>query len=283
MSHSTDSDELLEILGDELRPVVRDDPGPLVGEALAGPLDDRLDLEFGHALADLPVDDEPAVAIQQAAEVEERAGDVEIRNIDVPVLVGTQGLLEALPLERGLVVPRLDRSGLKQDAVDARRAGGDDIGIEHHEGEPPVALQEVGLVEFEDGRLLPRFEPPVARDQGVVLVGQAVARPPVVEFAGGDAEPADEALHGDLGAFGPVPDEVDDGVAGIVGNPDSVQSSPSSFFSLICSSINSATTSFLRWSLSRSAVMVRWRWLSGVPFLRSKAAGPFSKSCFCQR
>jgi hypothetical protein len=65
------------------------------------------------------------------------------------------------------------------------------------------------------------------------------------------------------------------------GNPDSVQSSPSSFLSLICSSINSATTSFLRWSLSRSAAMVRWRWPSGVPFFRSKAAVPFSKNCFC--
>src|SRR5579883_1003159 len=138
--------------------------------------------------------------------------------------------------------------------------------------------QGVGPVELEDGRLLPRFEPPVARDQGVVLVGRPVACPPVVELAGGDAEPADDASHGDRGAFGPVPDEVDDGGAGIVGNPDSVQSSPSSFFSLICSSINSATTSFLRWSWSRSAAMVRWRWPSGVPFFRSKAAGPFSKN-----
>src|SRR6185437_117429 len=210
-------------------------------------------------------------------------GDVDVGDVDVPVLVGAQGLLEARPLLRGLVVARLDRAGLAQGAVDARGAGGDDVGIEHHEGEPPVALQGVGPVELEDGRLLPRFEPPVARDQGVVFVGRSVARPPVVELAGGDAEPADEASHGDLGAFGPVPDEVDDGVAGVVGNPDPVQSSPSSFFSLICSSINSATTSFLRWSLSRSAAMVRMWLVSGAAFLRSKAAGPFSKSCFCQR
>jgi hypothetical protein len=101
-------------------------------------------------------------------------------------------------------------------------------------------------VEFEDRRLLPRFEPPVAGDQGVVLVGGSVARLPIVELAGGDAEPADEPPDGDLGLLGPVPDEVDDGVAGVVGDPDTGQSSPSSFFILICSSINSATTSFLR-------------------------------------
>src|SRR6516162_6824472 len=137
-------------------------------------------------------------------------------------------------------------------------------------------------VEVEDGRLLPRLEPPVAGDECVVLVGRSVAGPPIVKLAGADAEPADESLRGDLGSLGPVPDEIDDGVAGDLGNPSPRQSSPSSFFNLICSSINSATTSFLRWSLSRSAAMVRWRRPSGAAFLRSKAAGPFSKNCFCQ-
>lgn len=59
MNHTADPDEILEIPGDELRPVVRDDPGPRVGISLARPLDDRLDIGPGHALADLPVDDEP--------------------------------------------------------------------------------------------------------------------------------------------------------------------------------------------------------------------------------
>src|SRR5262249_13924676 len=108
------------------------------------------------------------------------------------------------------------------------------------------------------------------------------ARPPIVELAGGEAQPADESSQRDLGALGPVPEEVDDGVAGVVGNPDSGQSPPSSFFSLICSSINSATTSFLRWSLSRSVAMVRWRWPSGAAPWRRKAAEPFSKNCSCQ-
>ena len=67
-----------------------------------------------------------------------------------------------------------------------------------------------------------------------------------MELAGGDAEQADESLQRNLSTFGPMPDVVDDGITGIMGNPDSGQSSPSSFFSLICSSINSATTSFLR-------------------------------------
>src|SRR5579885_571258 len=283
MSHPADPDELLEVLGDELRPIVGDDPRPRVGEALAGPLDDRLDVGLGQALAEFPVGDEPAAAVEEAAEVEEGPGDVDVGDIDVPVLVGAERLLEALALERWLAVMCLHQSGGAEDAIDARRADGDDVGVEHHEGESPVALEGMAGVELEDGLLLPGLEPPVAGHAGVVLVGRAVARRPVVELAGGDAQPADEPLHGDLGARGPVADEADDGVAGVVGDPGPGQRSPSSFFSLICSSINSATTSFLRWSLSRKAAMVRWRWPSDAESFRWKAAGPFSKNCFCQR
>ena len=66
-------------------------------------------------------------------------------------------------------------------------------------------------------------------------------------------------------------------------NPGLGQSPPSSFFSWICSSISSATTSFLRWSLSRSAAMVRRYWPRAAPFLRSKAAVPFSKKASARR
>src|SRR5262245_33952561 len=79
-----------------------------------------------------------------------------------------------------------------------------------------------------------------------------------------------------FGPLGPAVDVVDDGVAGVVGDPDSVQSPPSPFFGRTCSSINSETTSSLRRSFSRRAAMVRWFSLSaGLP-LRSKAAAPFS-------
>src|SRR5580693_4562797 len=125
MIHPTGPDEFLEILGDELRPVVGDDPGPLAGKALAGALDDRLDLGLGHALAELPVDDEPAVAIEEAAEVEERAGDVDVRDVDVPVLVGSERLLEARAFLRGLAGVGLDQAGIAEHAVNARGADGD--------------------------------------------------------------------------------------------------------------------------------------------------------------
>jgi hypothetical protein len=73
----------------------------LTGILLARPLEDRLHLGFGHGRADLPVDDKAAVAVEDAAEEEEGPADIEVGNVDVPVLVRLQGVLEALPFAGG--------------------------------------------------------------------------------------------------------------------------------------------------------------------------------------
>ena len=58
-----------------------------VGVGFAGALDDGFHVDFLHFLADFPVDDEAAAAIEDGAEEVEGAGDVEVADIDVPVLV----------------------------------------------------------------------------------------------------------------------------------------------------------------------------------------------------
>src|SRR5262245_60298616 len=141
-------------------------------------------------------------------------------------------------------------------------------------------------MEIDDGLLLRGLQPVVARDPGIMLVGLAVTALPVVPLAGADADPQQEATDSDGGLGRPAVDEIDDGVAGVVGNPGATQGSPSSFFSWTCSSISSARTSFLRWSLSSRAAILRslasWSALRCLPEV-SKAAVPFSKNCFCQR
>jgi hypothetical protein len=121
-------------------------------------------------------------------------------------------------------------SGVLEHAVDARGADRHEVAIDHHEGQPAVALERELVMEFQDLPLLPVLEPPVTGDVGVVLVDTAIASPPGVELALGDPQPADQAMRGDLGAIGPVADVIDDLVASVVGNPASGQSSPSSFF-----------------------------------------------------
>jgi hypothetical protein len=73
-------------------------------------------------------------------------------------------------------------------------------------------------------------EPVVARDVGVVFVDFAEAMFPVVELAGGESDPFEEATSREFGLVAPIADEVDDGVAGVVRRPAGVQISPSSFF-----------------------------------------------------
>jgi len=219
MSHFTDADELLEILGDELWTIVRDDPGLHAGKPLARPLNDRLDLSLGHALANLPVDDEPAATVQKAAEVIEGASDVDVRDIDVLVLVRLHGLLKALTFERGLGVVVPHQPSIVEHPVDAGGTDGDDIGVEHHEGKSAVAFQGMPGVKVEDGLFLPGFQPPIAGDQRVVLVGQPVARTPVIELARGDSQPRDEPLNGNLRASRPLANVIDDRIANVVGDP----------------------------------------------------------------
>ena len=79
--------------------------GPL-SEMIRGraPLQDDLDGCLGHRLPDVPVHDVPAETVQDAAQVVEGTADVDVGNIDVPVLMCCQRLREARALLRRLPV-----------------------------------------------------------------------------------------------------------------------------------------------------------------------------------
>ncbi len=110
MGHAGKPDELLEIPGNELRSVVGNNPWPGSRVFLLGPFKNDFHVSLGHLLPDLPVDDRAAAAIQQAAEVVERATDVEIGDVHMPVLMGQQRLNEPCPLERRFLVPLLKQA-----------------------------------------------------------------------------------------------------------------------------------------------------------------------------
>ena len=191
-------------------------------------------VDFLHFLADFPVDDVAAAAVEDGAEEVEGAGDVEVADIDVPVFVGHERLDEAGAFLGGRGrVPGQEPGGL-EDAIDAGRAAGDDVGVEHHEGQPAIAFEGMAAGEGADALLLVVGEPVVARHPGVVLVDFAEAAFPVVELAGADADPGEEACHGDLRLVAPGADEIDDLVAGVVGNPAAGSRFPKTLFLTGC-------------------------------------------------
>jgi hypothetical protein len=255
--HTADPDELLEVTGYELRTIVADDPGMDVGVSLAGALNDRFDVGLSHVGPDLPVHDGTAEAVEQAAQEEKRSAHVDVGNIDVPVLMWAKGLIKTAALERDLGVMAPKPPSVAKHSVHAGRTGSHDAGVEHHEGETAVTFERILVVVVDDGLLLPIEKPPIAGHPAIVLIDAAIPLAPVIELADADADPGDEPSGRDFSPFRPVADVIDELVARVVGNPGSGQSSPSSFFSLTCSSISLATTSFLRCTFSRKAAMTR--------------------------
>src|SRR6476661_256827 len=285
VGHAGDADELLEVSGDELRAVVGDDARPGVGVELASALQDALDVRLGHGLADLPVHQAAAGAIEDGAQVVEGAGEIKVGHVDMPVLVGTQRLVEAAALLGELSVPAVEATGLGQDSVGRRGAHCHHVLVEHHEGQASVALQGEAHVEVEDGLPFPVFEPVIPGHQAVVLVGLAVALLPVAELAASQLEPLAEAFGREFSLLAPGAHEVDHGISQVMGNPAAVQGSPSSFFSSTYSAEISAMTESLRASLASRcwtfSVSCFSRCEAAVPGVPSKAPAKLSKTWRC--
>src|ERR1700675_2350911 len=98
MRHAGDPNELLEVACDELRPVVRDDTRLCLRVLFLGSFQNYLDVGLPHRLSQVPVHDRTTVPIQSAAQVIEGLADVDIGDIDMPMLMRLEWLLKAGPL-----------------------------------------------------------------------------------------------------------------------------------------------------------------------------------------
>src|SRR6185437_10547837 len=261
------------------------DPRLLTGVLLESPLHDRFHVRLGHGLADLPVHEVPAVSIEQRAEVEEGSRDIDVRDIDVPVLVGPQRLHETRPLLRRRQPTSIEAPRVPEHAVGTGGTDGDDIIVEHHERQPPIAFQRMAVLVVQDDLFLPALQPRVAGDLSIVLVDLPVPLLPSMELAGPERQPAEEPAGRQLGPHGPVVDVIDDLVAGVMGNPASFQSSPLAFFARTFSSMSSAMTSFFCTSLaSRCSIRPSVaRVASRLPEERSKARSACSRTCLTHK
>ena len=176
---------------------------------------------LGHGLAHLPVNDCARAALEQRAEIEEGPGDVDIGDIDVPVLMGGERLHEAGAFKRGLRLPAIQQPCALEHAVGARGAHRHNVAIKHHESEPAVALQRELVMEIDNRILFPLLEPAITGNERIVFVGFAVAIPPLVILGAGEFHPGHQAQRADLGADREPVDEIDDHIPGVVRNPTS--------------------------------------------------------------
>jgi len=219
MGHASHPDELFEVLGNELRAVVGNDPGGGIREFLRGPLQNDFHVLFGHRLTQLPVDDVAAASVKNAAQVIEGAAEIDVGDIDMPMLLGLQRLNKASSLLGSFAIPAPQQIGGAQNTINAAGADGNHIAIQHHESQSPIAFQRMLQMKVDNGLFLPVFEPEVAGNQGVVLIGLAVTALPIVILAGANAQPGDKMRHSDAGAPGPALDEVNNRITDIMGYP----------------------------------------------------------------
>ena len=208
MRHARDANELLQIAGNELRAIVRDNAWLCFRVLFLGAFENYFDISFPHRLAQIPMHKETAEPVQNAAQVVERAAQVDVGNVDVPVLVRLRRLLETTPLARRSPLPPRQQSSLLQHPPNARWTDGDNVSVKHHERQPPITLQRILQVEADDRFFLPRLQPEIPGNPTVVLVDAPVPLPPVIELASGHAQPLDKPSDTDLRPFRPAPDEI---------------------------------------------------------------------------
>ena len=140
VSHTGQTNKLLKVLGNELWAIVGDDSWSGLGELFAGPLEDGFDVGFLHFFADFPVNDVSAEAVEDRALEVKSSRDIEVADIDVPVLMGQQRLLKSSSFFGGFGGKSCQESGIAKYAIDRRRATSNDISVEHHVGQSPIAF-----------------------------------------------------------------------------------------------------------------------------------------------
>src|SRR6202008_2190829 len=130
--------------------------------------------------------------------VVKRPRNVDVTHVDMPMLMRLGRLLEADPFLRWLLIPLAQQPRPAQHAPYAGRTHRHDVGVQHHEGQPPVALERVLQMERDDCLLLPILQPKVPGNPTVVLVDATIALSPIVELAPGHAQPSNESSGADL-------------------------------------------------------------------------------------
>jgi hypothetical protein len=92
-----------EVFRDKLKALVADDSRLRLRLKFLRALNDRFDVDLCHLRTDIPVNDPARVSIQDGGAKVERAASIQVRNIDMPMLVHLIGLVKTAPLLAGLL------------------------------------------------------------------------------------------------------------------------------------------------------------------------------------
>src|ERR1035438_3315694 len=114
--------------------------------------------------------DRTTVTVQNAAQVIEGPTEVDVGNIDMPMLMRLERLLKASALLRRLAFPPGQHAGLPQYPPNPPRTDRHNLCIQHHERQSPITLQRILQMEIDDRFFLPQLQPEIAGNPTVVFV-----------------------------------------------------------------------------------------------------------------
>lgn len=97
MGHAAETHEGFEVIGDERRAVVTDDSWLGFRVSLLSQLKDGFDIDLFHLRSNIPMDNQPRVAVKNGCAEVKSTTDIQVRHIDMPMLVSLQGLIETSP------------------------------------------------------------------------------------------------------------------------------------------------------------------------------------------
>jgi hypothetical protein len=219
MGHTAETNERPEVFCDELRAIVADDSRPRIRVIFLRSLNNGFDVVLLHLRADIPVNDHSRVPIEDRNTEVERTANVEVRNVDMPMLMSLIGLGETAPILACLFAKTGQKAFRRKDPVDSAGTARDDIRIEHHVGQSPISIEWMFMIETNNRLLLAVCQPVVSRYLGIVLIRSPVTSRPIVEGTAVQFCPSEKILQCNFRFLGPSSNPIHNLVSNLMGNP----------------------------------------------------------------
>ena len=195
MLHPTKTNEMFEITGDKLRAIVTDHPWLSMREFLPCPLQNGFNICFRHDWADFPVNDVATVPIYNRTLIIERATDIDVGDVNVPMLVRLLGLMKTRAFLGRLGRCRPQQTRGTQYPIDAAGTNGGNLLVQHHVGQTAISNLTMVNIVVDDGRLFLLSEPMLFGLHAVGLIFLPLSADPIVVFAAADTQPVGKHSH----------------------------------------------------------------------------------------
>jgi hypothetical protein len=151
---TAEANKRFEVFRDKLRGIVTDNSRLCLWIKLFRSLNDRSDIDLLQLRADIPVNDHARVSTQDGGANVEHSANIQVRNIDMPMLVRLIGLVKTAPLLAGLLAKSGQEARQRKNPMHRAGTARDDVRVKHHVGQTAASIEWMLMMESDDRQLL---------------------------------------------------------------------------------------------------------------------------------